>query len=76
MSKVEDSNNNRCVKLSIGDLVLSVLPWPFRKDLPPGYCGENSKSTFGDLVLFALPRPFHRDLPRRRGQDGSDEKER
>ena len=51
-------------QLSLADLVLSVLPWPFHKDLPNGYYGENSKSiTIGDLVLSTLPWPFHRELP-------------
>lgn len=50
-------------KLSLGDLILSVLPWPFHKDLPDDYQGKRSKATFWELVLFALPGPFHRDLP-------------
>ena len=50
-------------KLSFGDLVLSVLPWPFHRALPENYCGKHSKATFGDLVLFSLPWPLHRDLP-------------
>lgn len=70
---VEDGNKSPCVKLSIADLVLSVLPWPFHKDLPSGYCGENSKNTFWDLVLFALPWPFHRNLPLDSGRDGGEE---
>ena len=75
MPIVEDSNKSPCVKLSLADLVLSVLPWPFHKDLPSSYCGEKSKSiTFWDLVLFALPRPFHKDLPSTNGQDGGEEK--
>ena len=68
---MEDSNDNPCEKLSVADLIRSVLPWPFHRGLPSGYCGENSKSTFGHLVLFALPWPFHRDLPLDDGKDGS-----
>jgi len=62
-------------KLSLADLVLSVLPWPFHKSLPAVYCGKNSKATFWDLVLFSLPRPFYRDLPRNDADD-DDENER
>ena len=73
----QDSNNRPCVKLTLGDLVLSVLPWPFHKDLPKGYCGQNSKIGFWELVLFALPWPFHRNLPsdnESNGREGSNDK--
>ena len=75
MPTVDDSNKRPCVKLSLGDLVLSILPWPFHKDLSSGHCGENSKSTFWELVLFALPWPFHRELPSKNGQDDCEGKE-
>jgi hypothetical protein len=70
---VEDSSKRPCVKLSIADLVLSVLPWPLHRDLPSGYCGEKSKSTFIDLVLYALPWPFHRDLGLNSGKNDDGE---
>ena len=57
-------------KLSLSDLVLSILPWPFHKDLPKYYRGKDSNASFTDLVLFALPRPFHRDLPPEDEDDG------
>lgn len=50
-------------KLSLGDLILSVLPWPFHRDLPDEYHGKESRATFWELVLFAMPWPFHRELP-------------
>lgn len=59
---MENLKTSPCIKLSVADLIRSVLPWPFHKDLPNGYCGQNSKSTFWELLLFALPWPFHRDL--------------
>ena len=44
----------KCRKLTIADLVLSVLPWPFHKDLPPDYCGKRPGIRFKDLVLLVL----------------------
>ena len=39
------------------DLVLSVLPWPFHKDLPGGEaepCGDPG-STFGMILSLSIP---------------------
>jgi len=47
----------RIRQLSLGDLVLSVLPWPFHKDLPSvgpaGRCGGTD--TFGMLCSLSIP---------------------
>lgn len=44
---------------SLGDLVLSVLPWPFHKDLPdPGSSGSCSKgggTRFGMICSLSIP---------------------
>lgn len=45
-------------KLSLGDLVRSVLPWPFHKDLPnPGDTGpcKNGESSFGMICSLSIP---------------------
>lgn len=45
-------------KTSLGDLVLSVLPWPFHKDLPdPGKTGPCSKggTSFGMFCSLSIP---------------------
>ena len=71
----ENDNKDPVRKLSLADLVLSVLPWPFHKDLPNGYYGENSKSiTFGDLVLSTLAWPFRRELPLDNGSHDGNSK--
>jgi hypothetical protein len=45
----------RIRKLTLGDLVLSVLPWPFHKDLPkPGPAGSCSDN-FGMLCSLSIP---------------------
>jgi len=45
-------------KLTFADLVLSVLPWPFHKDLPDpgksGPCGEGANS-FGMICSLSIP---------------------
>lgn len=45
-------------KLTFGDLVLSVLPWPFHKDLPepnkPGPCKKGNES-FGTYCSLSIP---------------------
>jgi hypothetical protein len=44
--------------MSFGDLVLSVLPWPFHKDLPdPGSTGpcEKGGSGFGMICSLSIP---------------------
>jgi len=47
----------RIRKLTLGDLVLSVLPWPFHKDLPSvgpsGPCSDGT--TFGMLCSLSIP---------------------
>lgn len=48
----------RIRKLSLGDLVLSVLPWPFHKDLPePGPAGSctDPKGGFGMMCSLSIP---------------------
>jgi hypothetical protein len=49
----------RIRKLSLGDLVLSVLPWPFHKDLPDpggtGPCGKDTGNTFGMFCSLSIP---------------------
>ena len=45
-------------KMSLGDLVLSVLPWPFHKDLPdPGDTGpcEKGGEGFGMICSLSIP---------------------
>lgn len=45
-------------KTTLGDLVLSVLPWPFHKDLPdPGETGPCAKggTTFGMFCSLSIP---------------------
>ena len=44
-------------KLTLGDLVLSVLPWPFHKDLPE-YNGKRSAKTFLELFLLVICQRF------------------
>jgi hypothetical protein len=45
-------------KITLGDLVLSVLPWPFHKDLPnpgdSGPCKQNGNS-FGMICSLSIP---------------------
>lgn len=49
----------RMRKLTFGDLVLSVLPWPFHKDLPDpggtGPCGKDESNTFGMVCSLSIP---------------------
>ncbi len=45
-------------KITLGDLVLSVLPWPFHKDLPnPGDTGpcESKGNSFGMICSLSIP---------------------
>ncbi len=48
----------RIRKLTLGDLVLSVLPWPFHKDLPSvgptGSC-SGKDGTFGMFCSLSIP---------------------
>jgi hypothetical protein len=46
-------------KITLGDLVLSVLPWPFHKDLPnPGDAGPCSKGGTGFGMICSLSIPI------------------
>jgi len=46
-------------KITLGDLVLSVLPWPFHKDLPdPGDTGPCSKGGTGFGMICSLSIPI------------------
>ncbi len=68
-------------QVTFADIILSVLPWPFHKDLPSPNAeddekdlpkdrsGNKRKITFGDLVLSVLPWPFHKDLPSPSAED-------
>ena len=45
-------------KITLGDLVLSVLPWPFHKDLPnPGDTGpcKSNGNSFGMICSLSIP---------------------
>jgi len=44
----------KCKQLTLGDLALSVMPWPFHKDLPAMYCGKKPKMSFGDLLRLVF----------------------
>jgi hypothetical protein len=49
---------NRFKKLSLGDLVRSVLPWPFHKDLPDfgkGPCKNTAGADIGMMCSFSIP---------------------
>lgn len=56
-------------KVTFADIILSVLPWPFHKDLPKDRSGNKRKITLGDLILSVLPWPFHKDLPSPSAED-------
>jgi hypothetical protein len=49
---------NRIREITFGDLVLSVLPWPFHKDLPspskPGPCKKGT-NPFGMFCSLSIP---------------------
>jgi hypothetical protein len=48
----------RAKGLSFGDLVLSVLPWPFHKDLPvpeAGPCKSDAGMQFGMICTLSIP---------------------
>jgi hypothetical protein len=49
----------RIRKLTLGDLVLSILPWPFHKNLPspdpPSPCGKDQGANFGMLCSLSIP---------------------
>jgi hypothetical protein len=48
---------NRVKGMTLGDLVLSVLPWPFHKDLPVGDGGPCAKGgiEFGMMCSLSIP---------------------
>ena len=58
-----DELENECVKLSFSDLVLSLTPWPFRKDLPENYCGKKPNNNLWDLLLLVLNKSNYRNRP-------------
>jgi hypothetical protein len=45
----------RIRKLSLGDLVLSVLPWPFHKDLPRPDDNGPCADSFGEFCSLSIP---------------------
>ena len=48
----------RAGDLTLGDLVLSVLPWPFHKSLPgsdAGSCSETSGLSLGMICSLSIP---------------------
>lgn len=63
-------DKSKSVKLSLSDLVLSVLPWPFHKDLPANYCGKKPGNKIWDLFLLAL-RTQTSDEPREKIKSGN-----
>jgi|GEM_PF-1180606 len=46
-------------KMTLGDLVLSILPWPFHKDLPDvggaGPCKDKSGASLGMICSLSIP---------------------
>jgi hypothetical protein len=48
---------DRLGSLTLGDLVLSVLPWPFHKDLPADAttCGTGNSSGIGIICSLSIP---------------------
>ncbi len=49
---------NKLGKLTLGDLVMSVLPWPFHKDLPSdpgGPCSDGPGLEFGMICSLSIP---------------------
>ena len=47
-----------CIKISLADIVLSVLPWPFHQELPSCPCGARHDYRWEDL---GLPGPAYGD---------------
>jgi hypothetical protein len=47
----------RMGNISFGDLVLSVLPWPFHKNLPSDQtdCGKGTSNGFGVICSLSIP---------------------
>jgi hypothetical protein len=56
MSDVLACQMERMGSLTLGDLVLSVLPWPLHKDLPSQEgCGESGAMEFGMICSISIP---------------------
>ncbi|MFN3303891.1 MAG: hypothetical protein ACK44A_09245 [Roseateles sp.] len=58
MSDLLCGQMKRVRRLGFGDLVLSVLPWPFHKDLSvpdAGPCGGSGASSFGTICSLSIP---------------------
>lgn len=58
MSDLLCGQMKRMRRLGFGDLVLSVLPWPFHKDLSVpdgGPCGGSGASSFGTICSLSIP---------------------
>ncbi|MCM8593858.1 hypothetical protein [Accumulibacter sp.] len=58
MSDILCGQMKRVRRLGFGDLVLSVLPWPFHKDLDVGAmgpCGADSGARFGTICSLSIP---------------------
>jgi hypothetical protein len=58
MSDLLCGQMKRVRRLGFGDLVLSVLPWPFHKDLSvsdSGPCGGSGASSFGTICSLSIP---------------------
>jgi hypothetical protein len=60
---METNKQETCSRVSFTDLIRSVLPWPFHKELPLCACGLRHKVSFLDLIRSVLPGPFHKELP-------------
>jgi len=69
---LQSDDKKGCAKLSFTDLVLSVLPWPFHRDLPSNYCGKNPRNTIWDLVMLVLRKPTQNES--HKGKNDSQEK--
>lgn len=58
MSDLLCGQMKRVRRLGFGDLVLSVLPWPFHKDLSVsdgGPCGGTGAGSFGTICSLSIP---------------------
>ncbi len=58
MSDLLCGQMKRVRRLGFGDLVLSVLPWPFHKDLDTGDmgpCGGGGANSFGVICSLSIP---------------------
>lgn len=58
MSDVLCGQVNRARGMTFGDLVMSVLPWPFHKDLPSGDgkpCTDSNNLSIGMICSLSIP---------------------